>query len=290
MLVKHAWWMEKEGRKESTITLRNRLLATLIRRGANLLDPDSVKETIARFECQDGTKLQYVHAYNGFAKVNGIFWELPKYDQIEKIPFIPTETELDQLIAACGKKMATLLQLLKETAMRVGEALRLEWIDVDTERCIITFNQPEKRSKPRIFKVSPRLVGMLQRLPKESERIFNTRLNVKQNTFMQTRKKAARALQNPRILKIKFHTFRHWKATTEYHKTKDILHVMKLLGHRNIKNTLIYIDLENVLFSEQNDEFHVKVAKTVEEACKLAEVGFEYFTTIDRIQIFRKRK
>lgn len=80
MLVKHAWWMEKEGRKESTITLRNRLLATLIRRGVNLLDPDSVKETIARFECQDGTKLQYVHAYNGFAKVNGIFWEPPKYD------------------------------------------------------------------------------------------------------------------------------------------------------------------------------------------------------------------
>jgi integrase len=290
MLVKHAWWMEKEGRKESAITLRNRLLATLIRRGANLLDPDSVKETIARFECQDGTKLQYVHAYNGFAKVNEIFWELPKYDQIEKIPFIPTETELDQLIAASGKKMATLLQLLKETAMRVGEALRLEWIDVDTERCIITFNQPEKRSKPRIFKVSQRLVGMLQRLPKESERIFNTRLNVKQNTFMQTRKKAARALQNPRILKIKFHTFRHWKATTEYHKTKDILHVMKLLGHRNIKNTLIYIDLETVLFSGQSDEFHVKTAETIEEACKLAEVGFDYFTTIDTVQIFRKRK
>jgi len=53
---------------------------------------------------------------------------------------------------------------------------------------------------------------------------------------------------------------------------------------------LIYIDLENVLFSGQSDEFHVKIAETVEKACRLAEVGFEYFTTIDDTQIFRKRK
>jgi len=262
----------------------------LMRRGANLLDPESVKETIARFKCQDGTKLQYVNAYNIFAAVNGIIWEPPKYEQLEKIPFIPTENELDQLIAASGKKTATLLQMLKETSMRIGEALRVKWTDIDTERRIVTFNQPEKRSKPRIFKISPKLIGMLQSIPQKSEKVFYATLAAKQRTFTKTRKKAARTLQNPRILKIKFHTFRHWKATMEYHKTKDVLHVMKLLGHRNIKNTLIYIDLENALFSEQSDKFHVKVAKTVEEACKLAEVGFEYFTAIDDVQIFRKRK
>ncbi len=37
------------------------------------------------------------------------------------------------------------------------------------------------------------------------------------------------------------------------------------LGHRNIRNTLIYIDLENALFSGEKGEFYVKVAKTVEE-------------------------
>ena len=31
----------------------------------------------------------------------------------------------------------------------------------------------------------------------------------------------------------------------EYAKTKDILYVMKLLGHKNIKNTLIYTQLVN---------------------------------------------
>ncbi|MEM2263430.1 MAG: hypothetical protein QW160_04330 [Candidatus Bathyarchaeia archaeon] len=39
-----------------------------------------------------------------------------------------------------------------------------------------------------------------------------------------------------------------------------------------------------------NDEFHVRTAKTVEEACRLIEVGFEYVTEIDGIKILRKRK
>ncbi|MGD0977760.1 MAG: methyltransferase domain-containing protein [Candidatus Bathyarchaeia archaeon] len=43
--------------------------------------------------------------------------------------------------------------------------------------------------------------------------------------------------------KIHFYTLRHWKATMEYHRTKDILYVMKLLGHKNIANTLIYTQL-----------------------------------------------
>ncbi|MDR0373564.1 MAG: tyrosine-type recombinase/integrase [Nitrososphaerota archaeon] len=54
------------------------------------------------------------------------------------------------------------------------------------------------------------------------------------------RKKIAQKLKNERILKIHFHTLRHWKATPEYHKTKDIIHVMKLLGHRNIQDTMLY--------------------------------------------------
>lgn len=52
---------------------------------------------------------------------------------------------------------------------------------------------------------------------------------------------------------------------------------MKMLGHRNIQNTLIYTQL----IEFEGDEFHAKTAKTVEEACKLAEAGFNYVTTMD---------
>jgi len=42
------------------------------------------------------------------------------------------------------------------------------------------------------------------------------------------------------------------------------------------------------MFQNNTDEFHVKTAKTVEEACKLAELGFEYFNTINGTHIYRK--
>jgi len=80
------------------------------------------------------------------------------------------------------------------------------------------------------------------------------------------------------------------KGTMEYHKTKDILHVKELLGHKNINNTLIYINLERAVFKTSNDEFTVRAVNTLEEACKLLEVGFEYVTDINGKKLFRKRK
>jgi len=37
-----------------------------------------------------------------------------------------------------------------------------------------------------------------------------------------------------------------------------------------------------------NRRFHVKVARTLEEACKLLEVGFEYVCDMDNAQDFQK--
>ncbi|MDH5482771.1 MAG: hypothetical protein OEY22_07835 [Candidatus Bathyarchaeota archaeon] len=69
--------------------------------------------------------------------------------------------------------------------------------------------------------------------------------------------------------------------------------MMQILGHRNIRNTLIYITVEKGLFQETtDDQYHVKVAKNTEESIKLIEVGFEYVTGEynDGGKIFRKRK
>jgi len=72
----------------------------------------------------------------------------------------------------------------------------------------------------------------------------------------------------------------------EYHKTRDILHVMSLLGHRNIENILIYTQL----ISYESDEYHSAVAKSVDEARKLVEEGFDYVCQKDDLMLFRKRK
>jgi integrase len=75
------------------------------------------------------------------------------------------------------------------------------------------------------------------------------------NMLIFAKKKLARNLNNPRLLQIHFHTFRHWKATMEYHKTKDILHVKEFLRHRDIKNTMIYVHMEKALFQKTTTSF-----------------------------------
>ena len=90
-----------------------------------------------------------------------------------------------------------------------------------------------------------------------------------------------------RLLQISFHTFRHWKDTKEYAHTKDILYVQSLLGHKAIQNTLIYTHLVQW---ENQDNFTCRIAKSVEEAVKLIEAGFEYVTDYEGKKIFRKRK
>ena len=72
----------------------------------------------------------------------------------------------------------------------------------------------------------------------------------------------------------------------EYHRTKDILYVMRLLGHKNIKNTLIYTQL--VTF--ENDDFVCKVATNTKEAKELIEAGFDFVCKIENESLFRKRK
>ena len=105
--------------------------------------------------------------------------------------------------------------------------------------------------------------------------------------FRRQRKKVAHKLGNPRVLQIHCHIFRHWKATTEYTRTKDILYIQKLLGHKSLQNTLRYTQLVAL---PQNEEYICKAAKNVEEAKNLIETGFEYVTDINGVKLFRKIK
>ncbi len=73
-----------------------------------------------------------------------------------------------------------------------------------------------------------------------------------------------------------------------HHRTEGDLHVMRLLGYINIKNTLIYTQLVKL---ERDDAFYSATARTTEEAKNLVESGFEYIcTTPENLMLFRKRK
>lgn len=228
---------------------------------------------------------------NLFLRINGLTWEKPRTNVVQKFPFIPTEQEIDALISGSGKKTATFLQLLKETAMRCGEAKRLHWTDIDFEKHLIRLNKPEKGSNPRIWKVTAKLIGMLNNLPRKAERVFgNSPTGTLKAAYINARRSLAAKLQNPRLLRITFHIFRHWKATMPYHQTRDPYYVKDFLGHKSLSSTEIYINIERTMFESACDEFTVKVTEKPEEVKALLESGFEYVCQKDSLAFLRKRK
>jgi len=287
-----AWALKKANYAEETIMMVNSALRTLISRGANLADPETVKEVIARQNWSENRRRNVANAYNLYANKYGIKWEKPRISFKRKLPFIPKEDELDALIAGSRKKLATYLQVLKETGMRSGEATKLKWTDLDDERRVIILNSPEKGSNPRMWKISTRLLGMLGSLAKTSDYIFvNPNARHIRASFCNMHKTISQRLQNPRLMRISFHTFRHWKATSLYHQTKNILLVKEFLGHASLDNTLLYIQVEQAIFGlNSDDEYSVQATNNKEDIKKLLSVGFEYVCQKDDLLFFRKRK
>ena len=289
-MLSYMFQMQKDGLQKTTI-LNNYQKIKRLSKKANITDPESVKEALYNIELKPNSKANYTNVYTSFLKYLGKTWKAPKYQYQQPIPFIPLENEIDALIAGCGKHTSTILQTLKETGMRIGEALRLKWTDINPENNTITLNEPEKHGIPRMFKVSAKLIGMLQSMPKKADQIFGTaQICHKLGNFKGQRLGLAKKLENPRLAKITFHTLRHWKGTMEYHRTHDPYHVKQLLGHRSLKSTEIYINIEQAIFSESDQKYHSAIASTIQEAQQLVEQGFDYVTTFDGKQLFRKRQ
>lgn len=191
-IVEYLWYLKKRGYSEATIQTRVKLLKLLKKRGANLLDSESVKRVIAEQDVwSSGHKQVVVQAYNSFAKMRNMQWEPPFYVHVKSLPFIPSEKEIDALISGTSRKIASSLQLLKETGMRIGEAWNLKWIDIDQEKNTIRC-RAEKHGNPREFKVSTKLLAMLSMLPKTSDYVFaKTNLSGHRWSYEKQRKRLA---------------------------------------------------------------------------------------------------
>jgi integrase/predicted RNA-binding Zn-ribbon protein involved in translation (DUF1610 family) len=291
-----------KGIGEETITNQKNILKRLERIGANLLDPLSVWHVIDKAKklngepWSNGTKAIAANAYTQFCGSCGLNipeeYNFHKWHSTNgKLPFIPTQEELSNLIGSFKTRKAAFLTLLMETGLRSGEAWNLGWTDVDLEKGIVTVNNPEKNGLPRQQRISGKLIAMLNLLPKTTEKIWGgdrKKLYYFRIAYILKRNKIAFNLQNPRIRRIKLHTMRHYYATMEYHRTKDLVHVQEKLGHKSILNTMIYTHL--IDFTE--NEYHSITAKTQTEKLELLSKGWEFICqdTTDGLIYFRKRK
>jgi integrase len=289
-IINFAWHLKKLGRTEQTIKGKVHTIKQLSKQ-CNINNTEEVKTIIATSKWCNATKNKIIDNYTTYLEFKNLKWIPPHYEGQSKLPFIPTEQEIDQLIASCGFRMSALLQTLKETGVRIGEAVLLKWIDLDTERRTLNIT-PEKGSNPRILPISEKLLGMLNRLPRERETIFRNSEHGLRTDFDKQRKTATEKLNNPRIKKISFHTFRHFKGTMEYHQKGDIEQVKRILGHKNGANTFIYINIEQALFLADANQWIVKIAHNEEEESKLIEQNFIFINKREEpyTAFYKKRK
>ena len=221
-------------------------------------------------------------------KFKGLSWDKPKFVKEEKPIFVPLESELDLLIGRAMLKLPVFLEFLKGTGVDSGEAWKLCWVDINAENKTADIT-PTKNHNARTLPISSSLLSSLLRLPRDYEKVFagkNLDLNDFRTGYIKMKNDLALKLQKPRLHEIAFRSFRHWNITNEYWKTKDILHVKWLLGHKRLENTFFYTHL--VRF--EKEDYVCRVAKNVEEAKALIEAGFSYICEIEGVRLFRKPK
>jgi integrase len=281
--------MKKRGLSDKTIRTRAYALNRLIRFGANLGNPESVTIILATNKLTHSTKKILIDSYNAYTKFQKIQWEKPKCQVNLKEPFLPTNEEVKQLIGGLSKRLATLVKLLEETGARIGEINQTQWSDIDFKAGTIHINHPEKYGNARTLKLSENMLAMLQKLPKrKDDHLFNPRTETLDGNYRRAKNIIADKLENPRINKIHFHTFRHLKATNEYKRTHDLMHVKYVLGHNHSSSTDRYTHY--IPFEE--DEFIVKRPQSREEEDNLILNGFEFIRFDERYNepVYKKRK
>jgi len=289
--------LKKLGRTEGTIRTVGKRLRYLSKH-CSLDDPEQVKKHIAEKDCGSNFKRNLVDAYEHYVKAQGLTWSKPFYQREERLTRVPTRENINKIISHARLKAAAFFSIIRDAGLRPIEVARLKVKDVDLENGVV-HPTTAKGGSGRAMKLPASTVALIKnyiakRFLGLEDRIFATEKNQEpwkiskraRDGWIHIRDAVAEKLQEPELKLIRLYDLRHFYATMLYHKTKDILLVKRMLGHKNIEHTMIYTHLVN--FAE--DEWICKAAETVEEAQELIEAGFRFEVEMDGVKLFRKRK
>jgi hypothetical protein len=282
--------MKNDNKSDYTINFTRKALNFLAKH-TSLKEPEAVKMLIAEHKSSDGYKRNLCIAYNKYCKFYNIAWNMPKYREEAKNIALPTREKIQMLIARAGQLLSIKLQLSMETGLRPVELTRLKAKDLDLEHRTVN-PTTAKRGNPRTVPMSQALTQRLQ------EHIIRENLTPNELLFKgtdsdhygkqyrQIRNKLADELHDPSIRTIRLYDLRHYFCTKKLNDIQNPYTVMVLMGHTKLTTTQRYMHLLNL----NDDEWTCTGATTAEEATKLIENGFQYVTTIEGIQLFKKRK
>jgi integrase len=278
--------LKNNGLEEQTVKIVGYYLNHLAV-NVNLENPEKVKEFIANKNVNSGFKGNLVKAYNYYALVNNIIWEGPRYRWEQNKPKIPSEETLNKIIASCGWKYSVVFTLLKETRAMPKELSEVILRDIDFDREPITI-RGRKGHVSRTIKLKPNAIAMLK--------TYLAKIGSKEHPFplagqmtkawIKYKRRLSTRLAEPAMFQIRLYDLRHYQACRTYYQTKDVFYTKQKLGWKKLETALFYLQCMDF----GSEEYHSATAKTVEEAAKLIEQGFDFICEVDGVKLFRKRK
>jgi len=182
-------------------------------------------------------------------------------DEVNKILHQPN------LSLMVGIRDRAVLELLYSTGIRVGECEALTVYDVEIKARLLRIRSGKGR-KERVVPLGKEAAKWIkeyqQRVRPRSNRLHpNVRnlllaVNGKPMTSKMIRAMIHKYVKQAQIKKkgITCHTFRHTFATELIRNGADIVSVQKLLGHKDIKSTLIYTRVVPVDLKKTHQETH----------------------------------
>ena len=183
--------------------------------------------------------------YNITLKDTGLTWRLPERKTLKRLPVILSQDEVRRIIYAPSNiKHRAMLMVGYSGGLRSSEVVNLKVGDIDSKRMVIRINLG-KGGKDRDTILSSTCLKELRtyyRVCKPTDWLFPSKkpgLPIHQNTL---NKVFAAAKTKAGVKKPgSHHLLRHAFATHLLEAGHDLPTIQKLLGHRNIRTTSIYV-------------------------------------------------
>jgi integrase/recombinase XerD len=182
------------------------------------------------------------------------FVELPRPKKPQKLPkVISEESILKGLLGVANKKHRALLFLAYSAGLRVSEVVKIKITDINYDRSQLLI-EGAKGKKDRMVTLAKSLVPIIEDYKKDYSPSFY--LFEGQNRAAHYNARSAQVIFKAAFnnlgldSRLSFHSLRHSFATHLLDGGTDISYIQKMLGHNDIKTTLIYADVSQKKVAE----------------------------------------
>jgi integrase len=159
--------------------------------------------------------------------------KIDMYSVEKHVKYIPSDKDIEAVLAQCTPEQKRLLQFIDSTAARINECLNLKGKDI-TGTHVILYTRKSRNSDrvPRKLPLPDCLNGMTF---KDEERVFGYWSDMPK--FLE--RKIKQLKQRP----WGFHNLRHRRASIWSKEGRPLFEIMSLLGHSSLKTTQLYLQM-----------------------------------------------